>query len=80
MGETKRQGTGNPCPAPPGIANRGATCQDISFPEKRIHNPKSARTQQKNAWHGILQTLAQEWTDMHCAITPIGRHSVKQTD
>jgi hypothetical protein len=33
-----------------------------------------------NAWHGQLHAIVQEWTDMYCAITHIGRHSVRQTD
>ena len=42
---------------------------------KRIHSPKSARTLLKNAWHGRLHAIVQEWTDMNCATTSANNFS-----
>lgn len=74
-GTSSREGTGSPCPAPPGTANQGATCQPVSFRRKRIDNPKSVRTLLKNAWHELLRTLVQEWADMNCSINSASNFS-----
>jgi hypothetical protein len=42
------------------IEDQSTTWDNVSFRRKRIHNPKSARTLLKNAWHGLLRTLVQE--------------------
>ena len=57
------------------IEDQGATCHAVSFCRKRIHNPISARTLLKNAWHELLRALVQEWADMNCLITSANNFS-----
>ena len=75
LAHLREQGTGSPCPAPPGAPNQGATCHAVSFRRKRTPNPTSAKTPLKNPWHGLLRALVQEWADMNCEITSANNFS-----
>jgi hypothetical protein len=79
-GSSSREGTGCPCPAPPGAPNQGATCHAVSFRRKRTPKPISAKTPLKNPRHGLLRALVQEWTDMNCEITSANNVSGPQAD
>jgi hypothetical protein len=39
---------------------QSTTWDNVSFRSKQIHNPKSTRPLLKDAWYGLLRTLAQE--------------------
>ena len=74
-GSSSREGTGSPCPAPPGAPNQGATCHAVAFRRKRIPTPTSATMPLKKPWHGLLRALVQEWADMNCTINSASNFS-----
>ncbi len=45
------------------------TLQTLPDESDSLSSSPSARTLLKNAWHELLRTLVQEWTDMNCEIT-----------
>jgi len=75
FGPFSRKGTRSPYPIAPAATLPSTPWTITSFCRKRIHSPKSARTLLRNAWHGRLHAIVQEWTDMHCAITSANNFS-----
>jgi hypothetical protein len=79
-GSSSRERTRPPYPIAPVATLPCSPWAITAFRRTRIHSPESARTLLKNVWHGRLHAIAQKWTDMHCATSHIGRHSMRQTD
>ena len=75
LAHLREKGTRPPYPIAPGATLPSTPWAITSFRRTRIHSPKSARTLLKNAWHGRLHAIVQEWTDMHCAITSANNFS-----